>query len=140
MALITTTTAKARSVVSADPAANVECSITVPAGSRWEILSAHLTVVQGATQTPLPSLVVTDNAGVVVGSYAGASAAQSASVTSTYDWYPNAVLTAGAGATANRGLIPVGLVVRAGWTITTSTSGKGANTDLSALALHVLAL
>lgn len=126
--------------VSADPAANTECSITVPAGSTWVILSAHLTIVQGATQTPLVSLIVKDNLGNTVGTYAGASAATSASTTSTFDWYEGAALTAGAGATSNRAPIPRGLAVKTNWTITTSTNGKGANTDLSALTLHVIAL
>jgi hypothetical protein len=60
--------------VSTDPAANTEASITVPSGSTWVILAAHLTVVQGATQTPLPSLVITTTAAqgsVVIGTYAG---------------------------------------------------------------------
>lgn len=126
--------------VSSNPAANTEASITVPAGSRWVILSAHLTVVQGITQTPLPSLEIVDPQGNVVGTYAGASAATSASTASTFDWYENAVLTAGAGATANRGLLPRGLAVGPGWIVRTNTAGKGAATDLSALTLHVLAL
>lgn len=129
------------SAVSSNPAANTDVTITVPSGGRgWLILSAHLTVVQGATQTPLPSLVITDAASNVVGSYTGASAATSASTTSTFDWYPKAALTAGAGATFNTSPIPEGLVVKPGWTVSTSTSGKGANTDLSALTLHVIKL
>jgi hypothetical protein len=132
--------AKPIAKVSSDPAANTEASITVPSGAKWLILSAHLTIVQGATQTPLPSLVISDSSGNVIGTYAGASAATSASTTSTFDWFPGAVLTAGAGATSNRAHIPQALVVKGGWTIATSTNGKGANTDLSALALHVLAL
>jgi hypothetical protein len=129
--------------VSADPAANAEASITVPSGSTWVILAAHLTVVQGATQTPLPSLVITTTAAqgsVVIGTYAGASAAMSASTTSTFDWYEGAALTAGAGATSNRASIPRGLSVKPGWIISTSTAGKGANTDLSVLSLHIVAL
>lgn len=132
--------AKPHSVVSSDPAANTEATITVPDGEKWLILSAHLTCAQGATQTPLPSLVVTDADSNTIGTYAGASAATSASTTSTFDWQPGNDLTAGAGATANRAPIPQGLVVKGGWTVATSTNGKGANTNLSALALHVLKL
>lgn len=128
------------SVVSTNPAANAEASITVPTGATWMILSARITCAQGATQTPLVNLQVADPDGNVVGSYAGSSAAQNASVTSTYDWFEGAALTAGAAATANRGSIPRGLVVKGGWVISTSTTGKGANTDLSALSLHVVAL
>lgn len=126
--------------VSTNPAANVEASITVPAGNTWLIVNAHLTCAQGATQTPLPNLEVVDNTGTVIGLYPGASAAQSASVTATYDWFEGATLTAGAGATANKAPIPRGLSVRAGWIVRTNTTGKGANTDHSALALHVIAL
>jgi hypothetical protein len=126
-------------LVSADPAANVECSITVPTGLTCVVLSASLTVVQGNTQTPLPSLVVTTTSGVAF-TYAGASAATSADTTSTFMWYPTAALTAGAGATSNRAPIPEGLALKGGWTVTTSTAGKGANTNLGVLALLVIAI
>jgi hypothetical protein len=130
---------KPYAAVSTDPAANAEATITVPSiGRGWLVLAVHLTVVQGATQTPLPSLVVKDAAGNTVGSYPGASAAMSVSTTSTFDWFPKAALTAGAGATFNTSPIPEGLVVKPGWTVSTSTAGKGANTDLSVLAMHVI--
>jgi hypothetical protein len=127
-------------LVSADPAANTECSITVPAGLVCVVLSAQLTCVQGNTQTPLVSLVVTTSGGTVVGTYAAASAATSADTTSVLNWYPGAALTAGAGATSNRAPIPEGLALKGGWTVTTSTAGKGANTNLGALALHIIAI
>lgn len=126
--------------LSTNPAANTEASIAVPSGVTWVIICAHLTVAQGITQTPLPSLQVADNLGNVVGLYPGASAATSASTTSTFDWYDGAALTAGAGATANTARIPRGLAVKPGWVVSTVTAGKGAATDLSALALHVIAL
>lgn len=137
---ILTLGAKPDYAASTDPAANVEASITVPAGSVWVILCAHLTIVQGITQTPLPNLQIALANGTVVGLYPGASAATSASTTSTFDWMEGAALTAGAGATSNRAPIPRGLSVKPGWVISTVTTGKGANTDLSALTLHVLAL
>lgn len=125
---------------SSNPAVNTEATLTVPTGNTWLIINAHLTCAQGATQTPLPNLEIVDPAGNVVGLYPGASAAQSASVTATYDWFEGATLTAGAGATANKAPIPRGLAVRAGWIVRTNTTGKGANTDHSALVLHVIAL
>jgi hypothetical protein len=131
---------KPDSLVSANPAANAEATITVPAGAKLLVICAHIICVQGATQTPLPNLQVADANGVVVGLYPGASAAQSASVTSTYDWYEGAALTAGAGATSNRAPIPRGLCVKGGWVVSTVTTGKGANTDHGALSLHVIAL
>jgi len=130
---------KPDTLVSDDPAANTEATITIPNGVTAVILSANLTVAQGATQTPLPSLVIKNRAGTTVATYAGASAATSASTTSTFSWYEGAALTAGAGATSNRAPIPRGLTVGPGWTVTTDTNGKGANTNLSALALHVIA-
>lgn len=133
-------TGKAKSVVSSDPAANTEASITIPKGSNYLLISAHLTVAQGATQTPLPSLQIADASGNVIGLFPGASAATSASTTATFDWFEGATLTAGAGATANKAPLPRGVVLKAGWVVSTSTAGKGGNTDLSALALNVVAL
>lgn len=134
-------TGKPYAAVSSDPAANTDVTITVPTGGKgWLILAAHLSIAQGATQTPQPFLVVKDAAGNTVGNYPGASAATSASTTSSFDWYPKATLTAGAGATFNTAPIPEGLVVKPGWSVSTSTSGKGANTDLTALTLHVIRL
>jgi hypothetical protein len=127
-------------LVSANPAADTECSITVPTGLVAVILCAHVVCVQGATQTPLPNLQVALADGTVVGLYPGASAAVTAGVTSTFDWYPGAALTAGAGATSNRAPIPEGLAVKGGWTIKTVTTGKGANTDLGVLAVHIIAI
>lgn len=133
--------AKADYQASTNPAANTEASITLPSGSgTFIILCAHLTVVQGATQTPLPNLQVALADGTVIGLYPGASAAMSASTTSTFDWAPGRPLTAGAGATFNTSPIPEGLAVKGGWVVSTVTTGKGANTDLSALTLHVLVL
>lgn len=131
--------AKPDYLASTNPAANTEASITV-AGGTYIILCAHLTVVQGATQTPLPQLQIALADGTVIGLYPGASAAMSASTTSTFDWSPGQTLTAGAGATSNRAALPEGIAVKTGWVVSTVTTGKGANTDLSALTLHVLAL
>lgn len=131
---------KADYLASSNPAANAEASITVPQGAQMVILCAHLTCAQGATQTPLPNLQIALADGTVIGLYPGASAATSASTTSTFDWYPGAALTAGAGATSNRAPIPEGLAVKGGWVISTVTTGKGANTDLSALTLHVISI
>lgn len=133
-------TGKPSAIVGATPSVNTEATITVPAGNTWVIQNAHLTVTQGATQTPLPSLQIADSKGNVIGLYPGASAAQSASTTATYDLFEGAVLTAGAGATANKAGLPRGLTVKSGWVVSTVTAGKGANTQLSAIALHVLEL
>lgn len=134
------TRAAFKSVQSSDPAANTECSVTVPTGKFYKIVSASLPLVQGVTQTPLPALVIKDSAGVVMGQFNGASAAQSVSTTSQYNWFPKAVLTAGAALATNQAPIPDDLLVAGGWTISTSTAGKGAATDLGALSLWVIEL
>lgn len=132
-------TGKPFSVVGATPSANAEATYTVPnQAAAWTVQNIRLTVTQGATQTPLPSIQVADSKGNVVGLYPGASAAQSASTTATYDFYEGATLTAGAGATANKSPLPRGLALKAGWVVSTNTSGKGANTQLSGIQLHVL--
>lgn len=133
---------KPRSVVSSDPAANTDVTITIPTGPnlKYLLLAASVTVVQGATQTPLTSLVVKDAAGNTLFTAPGASAATSVSTTTTYTWYPGATFTAGAGATLNTSPIPSGLLLKGGWTVSTSTAGKGANTDLGVLALWVITL
>jgi hypothetical protein len=132
--------AKFKSVVSADPAANAESTITVPASTYYKIVSASINCVQGATQTPLPALVISDASGNVVGSFNAASAAISAATTSRCNWFPGAVLTAGAAATQNNAPIPDDLIIGPSFTVTTVTAGKGANTDLGVLALLVTEL
>src|SRR5262249_35620267 len=123
----------------ATPAVNTEATYTVPSvAASWTVQSIHLTCTQGATQTPLPSIQVADNKGNVLGLYPGASAAQSASTTATYDFFEGATLTAGAGATANKAPLPRGLAVKGGWVISTVTTGKGANTQLSGIGLDVV--
>lgn len=133
-------TGKPAAIVGSTPAANTEATVTVPSGNTWVIQNAHLSITQGATQTPLPSLQIADNKGNVVGLYPGATAAQTASTTASYDFYEGAAITAGAGAAANKSPLPRGLTVKAGWVVSTSTAGKGANTQLTAIALHVLEL
>lgn len=115
-----------------NPAANTEASLTVTAGEFWRLLAVTVTIVQGATQTPLPSLQITDGTNILC-SFVGASAAQNASVTSQYLWSPKQTLTAGAALTLNTAPIADGLILKGGFVIQTSTSGKGANTDLSAI-------
>lgn len=47
-----------KTVIGTDPAANTETSQTVPAGEWWELKSVCLSLLQGATQTPQPILVI----------------------------------------------------------------------------------
>lgn len=132
--------ARFKSVVSTDPAANVEATITVPANTYYKIISASVNCVQGATQTPLPALQIADSSGNVVGAFNAASAAISVSTTSRCNWFPGATLTAGAAATVNNAPIPDDLIVPPGYVISTVTSGIGANTNYGVLALFVTEL
>jgi hypothetical protein len=126
-----------KTVAGTNPAANVECSDTVPAGKVWKLLAYTVTLVQGATQTPTPNLTISDGT-TVVSSYPGASAAVSVSTTTQLVWAPLQPLTAGAGATFNTAPIPGGLILPAGYKLITSTAGKGANTDYGAPAIWVV--
>jgi hypothetical protein len=130
---------KPRSALATDPAAGSEASLTVPTGEKWILLGASVPLVQGATQTPLGYLTIKDASGTTVAQFAGATAATSVSTTTRYNWFPGATITAGAGATVNQAMIPSGLVVKGGWTISTTTTGIGANTDYGVLAVWVLA-
>lgn len=125
-------------VLGANPAANTELSDTVPANTTWVLLGYAVTLVQGITQTPTPNLVITDGTNEVI-SFPGSSAAVSVSTTTRLCWVPGVTLTAGAGATRNYSPIPIGLILPAGWKITTVTTGIGANTDYGAPSIYVKA-
>jgi hypothetical protein len=130
---------KPRSYTATDPAAGSEASLTVPTGEKWILLAASIPLVQGATQTPLPFLTVKDASGNTLAQFAGASAATSVSTTTRFNWSPGNALTAGAGATVNTAPLPSGVVIKGGWTISTTTTGIGANTDYGVLAVWVIA-
>jgi hypothetical protein len=120
-------------------AAGVEITHTMPAGV-WEVASVSVSLVQGATQTPQPILVIDDGTDVVFEMF-GSSAAQAVSTTCRYTWAPGLPLTAQIGATTNvhsTAPLPEGLILPAGWRIRTVTLGIGANTDYAAAALLVL--
>jgi hypothetical protein len=132
------TRARYKTVTGTNPAANVESVLTVPAGKYYKIISASISVAQGATQTPLPALTIKDPAGVVVFQQNAASAAISASTTSQCNWHHGGILTAGAALTTNQAPLPPDLLVGPLYTIETVTAGKGANTDLAALSALVI--
>lgn len=118
-------------VTGADPAAAAECSITVPAGERWLLHAVTVSLVQGISQTPWPQLVLKDENAVVLAASNAGTAAQAASTTTRHCWFPGAGVTQ-VGTTPNivtTGPIPPGMILDAGATITTSTSGIGANTN-----------
>ena len=122
-----------------NPAANTEFSETVPTGRAWRVYAVSVSLVQGATQTPQPILIIDDGTDVVFESF-GSSAAQAVSTTCRYTWAPNLTLSGQVGATTNvhsTAPLPAGMVMLAGWKIRTSTLGIGANTDYAAPSLYV---
>lgn len=127
-------------VTGADPAANAEIAVTVPAGKAWKLLAVSVALVQGATQTPQPILVIDDGTTTFFEGF-GSSGAQAASTTCRYTWAPDLPLSAqvgsGSGVHATAPL-PSGLVLPAGARVQTSTLGKGANTDYGVPALFVV--
>jgi len=64
-------------IAGTDVAANTEFSETVPAGKAWGLLAVHVVLVQGATQTPQPILVLDDGTTDFFRGF-GSSAAQAA--------------------------------------------------------------
>lgn len=119
-----------------DPAANTEISETVPAGETWRLRAVTVSLAQGATQTPQPSLII-DNGTTTVYQGLGASSAQNASVTCQYTWAPGLTLTAGAANTVANAPLPDDLLLPAGWRIRTSTAGIGANSNYGAPTILV---
>lgn len=124
----------------ADPAANAEFTVTVPAGKFWEIMSISVALVQGATQTPQPILILDDGTDIVYESF-GSSAAQAVSTTCRYNWAPGLTLSAQVGATTNvhsTAPLPLGIVLPAGGRIRSSTLGIGANSDYGQPTFYVI--
>lgn len=97
-------------------------------GKFWYLLAVSVACVQGATQTPFPSLVVDDGTNTLFQAFCG-TAAMSAATTTQCSWAPNLPATGSAASTANTGPLPDGLVLPPGYRIRTLTTGIGANTD-----------
>lgn len=126
-----------RSILGTDRAAGVEVSETVPAGKSWELRCVSVVLVQGATQTPQPLLVIDDGTNVIFESF-GAAAAQGASTTQRYTWAPELpFVTAGTTpnihSTAPMPCLPLG----PGYRVRTVTLGIGANSDYGVPSLFV---
>lgn len=129
------------STITANPAANNEIAVTtVTAGKIWWLKSFSVSLVQGATQTPQPILIVDDGTNVVFESF-GSSAAQGVSTTCRYTWAPNLPLTAQIGTTTNvhsTAPLPMYLLMKDGWRISTLTLGLGANSDYGVATICVV--
>ena len=118
------------SVSSNDAAANAEFLFTVPAGEKWLLKSVSVALVQGATQTPWPVLVIDDGTNVIWSAPSG-SAAQAADTTCQHSWGLASPLTIAGVTTAVKatGPLPEGLVLPASYRIRSLTTGLGANSN-----------
>lgn len=126
-------------VPSADPAAGAEVAYTVPAGSTLKLLVVTVQLVQGLTQTPLPTLVIDDGTNIIYQAPGSSDATgQPASTTARYTWAVGLPLTARVGTTPNiyaYAPLPQGLILPTNWRVRTVTAGSGANTDYGVATL-----
>jgi hypothetical protein len=129
-----------RIVTGTDVAANTEFSETVPAGKYWQLLTVAVTMVQGATQTPQPTLIIDDgtNTQILV---AGATTAQSASTTARYHWGGGLQAKDLTGSTPNiwaTAPLPDAVLLSPGWRVRSTTTGIGANSNYGPPTLVVV--
>lgn len=123
-----------------NPAANTECSDTVPAGKSWIVLAYSVQLVSGGGDTPQPILTVDDGTTVMFESF-GSTTAQAVSTTCRYTWASQLPLTGLIGATTNvhsTAPLPRDLVLYGGSRIRTTTIGASATTDYGAPSLYVI--
>jgi hypothetical protein len=126
--------------VGSNPAANTEWSFTVPTGKLWEPRACTVALVQGATQTPLPHLILDDGTNTIA-EIMGSTAAQAVSTTCRYSWGVSQPYTAQIGATTNvhaSAPLPAGVLLPAGGRVRSSTVGIGANSDYGVPVLYVV--
>jgi hypothetical protein len=126
-----------RSFTGTNPAANAEFSETVPATKAWLVLGVSVTLVQGITQTPWPSLILDDGTNTLFQAFSG-TAAQSASTTTRHSWGVGVTALGSGASTANTGPLAEGIVLSAGFRIRSSTTGIGANSDYGAPQIYVV--
>lgn len=124
----------------ANPAANAEFTVTVPAGKAWVLTSVTVQNVQGGSGTSMPILVVDDGASVLFESY-GSTTTQAISTTCRYTWGVGLPLTGLFGATTevhSTAPLAEGLIVPAGGRVSSRTVGLSATTDYGVANLWVV--
>ena len=123
-----------------DPAAGSEnANQTVPTGAIWRLESASVQLVQGATQTPLPTLRIRSPAGNITAQIPVTVTAIAVSTTSQLTWGVGLVqlsFTTVAGDEFHTAPVP-NEILFAGSDISTVTDGIGANTNYGAMAVQV---
>lgn len=127
-------------ILGTNPGANTEISETVPDGKYWLVQAISVALVQGATQTPQPILVI-DNGTTSIFESFGSSAVQAVSTTCRYTWAPGLAVSGQVGATTDvhaLAPLPGELLLPPGYRVKTNTLGKGANSDYGVPALYVV--
>jgi hypothetical protein len=120
-------------------AANTEFSETVPAGKAWRLFTVSVSLAQGATQTPLPILIIDDGTDVIFESF-GSTTVQAVNTTTQYTWAPGLTLSGQVGATTavhSTAPLPDGLFLAAGYKVRSSTVGIGAGSNYASPSLFV---
>lgn len=111
--------------------------MTVPASTWYALKSVSVSLAQGATQTPWPSLIIDDGTNVLWQGFAG-TAAMNASVTGQFTWAPNLPALGSGASTVYQGPLPDGLILAPGYRVRSSTTGIGANSDYGIARLWVV--
>lgn len=114
------------------------------ASGSWLIKAISAKMTQGATQTPLPVLVLSDDQNNVFAESVGATTVQPTGSTVVYCWSDNMVLSGLQPATGAdihaQAPLPCGdgCFLLPGWKVAVHTVGIGANSQWSAIALYVV--
>jgi hypothetical protein len=123
-----------RVTVSANPAANVEASLTVPAGVLWRLMSVQASLVTDATVANRAARLTLTVDNVVVADIPPV-AVQAASLTGRYLWWAKDSAYAVGQAQA----IPIpDVVMPPGAIIATVTDNRAAGDDWSALTVYAI--
>jgi len=123
-----------------NPAAGAEVLQAVPTGAMWRLITCSVQLVQGLTQTPLPSLRIRDSLGFVIAQIPIMTTALAASTTAQLTWGQGLVQTSFVAVVADEQYtapIPMLNDLLAGYDFGTITDGIGANTDYGAMAYLV---
>lgn len=129
-----------QTVLGVNPGAGAEFTVTVPPGKSWLLYSVTVLLVQGATDTPRPILVIDDGTNVLYESF-GSSTVQAVNTTCRYCWAPNLELSGQVGATTNvhsQAPLTGGMPLGPGYKVRSSTIGIAATGDYGIPAFTIV--
>lgn len=114
---------KSKAILGADPAANVEATITVPDGQYWILKSVRGTLVTDANAaTRAAVLTITHRNGEII--QCPAAGTQVASLTNKYNWFAGAAAINDATGLQKSQPLPLDLMLPPGSTIDTATTNR----------------